>query len=107
MSSVSVDLYAELIIQQSGTADLFSKFTVQGYEIQRTTYDKNGAILGDVLVKMFRSSDDIYFGQTTSNAVTGIYTVTGLENTEYYAIYLKLGSPDVWGTTDDIAPTPT
>ncbi|GAI00666.1 unnamed protein product, partial [marine sediment metagenome] len=52
-----------------------------------------------------KSSDDVYFGQTLSNAVTGQYTVDGLENREYYAIYSKSGAPDVWGTTDDIAPT--
>jgi len=111
----SVDLFAEFEVQHTATKDLFAQFeaqatknlfaeiTVQNYRIQGTTYDKNGAALVSVTVKVFKSQDDSYWGSVTSDAGTGAYDITGLENTDYYLIHRK-GS--VWGTSDDITPSP-
>ena len=55
--------------------------------------------LGNCVVHLFRTSDDVRIGSTTSDG-SGNYSFTVLiDATTYYLVAYKAGSPDVAGTT--------
>jgi hypothetical protein len=83
------------------------------YLIAGTTTDQVGSALGNCIVYLYRTSDDLYIAQTVSNA-TGQFVHYALGGVQYYLVAYKPGSPDVVGTTlntltgtpaDTIAPT--
>lgn len=74
------------------------------YKIEGITKDAQGDVLGGCDVRLHLSSDDGYITYTTSDAVTGAYSFTGLPNNDQrYVIAYKAGTP-VFGTTDNLTP---
>ena len=71
-----------------------TRFTLSGI-----TKDNTGAILGSCVVNVFRTSDNVFIGTTTSDAVTGAYSYSGIGQVDHFEVSYKAGSPDVAGTT--------
>ena len=69
-------------------------FTVSG-----TTRDLGGVALGGCVVSLYRTSDDAFMGEVTSNA-DGTFTLSASDGTlAYYLVAYKAGGTDVMGTT--------
>lgn len=69
------------------------------YVLAGVTKNSSGVIVAGCTVKLFRTSDNAYIGQVTSDG-SGAYTFSGVAGgTNYYLIAYKPGSPDVMGTT--------
>lgn len=66
--------------------------------ITGVTRDSAGAALGSCTVQMFRTSDDAYMGETTSDG-SGNYTLVSPGNFNLYLVAYKAGATDVAGTT--------
>lgn len=66
--------------------------------ITGVTKDSAGAALGSCTVQMFRTSDDAYMGETTSDG-SGNYTLVSPGNFNLYLVAYKAGATDVAGTT--------
>jgi hypothetical protein len=61
------------------------------------TRDRNGTAIGNVTVRAFRTADDVFVGETTSD-FTGSFSVE-VGAGEHYLVGYKAGSPDIAGTT--------
>ena len=68
------------------------------YAISGITKDSAGVALGNCVIKLFRTSDDLESYSTVSDA-NGNYTLPVNNLTQWYAVAYKSGSPDVAGTT--------
>jgi hypothetical protein len=68
------------------------------YSITGVTKDSNGAALATAIVRLYRTADDSYVHQTTSDA-NGNYVIPASQNLQHYCNAYKAGSPDVAGTT--------
>jgi hypothetical protein len=71
----------------------FPSMTISG-----VTRDSAGVPLAACRVELFRSSDDVKVGETTSDG-GGNYTFRVGLGQQYYAIAYQGGSPDLAGTT--------
>ena len=71
-----------------------TKFTLSG-----VTKDSTGAILGSCVVNVFRTSDNLFIGTTTSDSVTGAYSYSGVGQQDHFEVSYKAGATDVAGTT--------
>lgn len=60
--------------------------------------DANGNPLGNCVVKVFRTSDDVLVATTTSDG-SGNWTVYPNQQGNYYFVEYKAGAPDVFGTS--------
>jgi hypothetical protein len=69
------------------------------YRIIGITKDAAGAVLGGCMVKLYRTTDDVYVDYRISDA--GGYYEFGVKDitTSYYLIAYKATAPDVFGTT--------
>lgn len=63
-----------------------------------TTRDGAGAVLGSCIVQGFRTSDDLFAGEMTSDTAGYFEFCTSMTENHYLVAY-KAGSPDVAGTT--------
>jgi hypothetical protein len=63
------------------------------------TRDSTGTILGSCSVDLMRSSDDLKFDGTTSDAAGNFTFKAAQYGTNYYIVAYKPGSPDVAGTS--------
>lgn len=70
------------------------------FSITGTTRDSAGVALGNCVVHLFRTSDDLEMDQVNSDSA-GLYTFSSniSPTLPYYAVAYKAGSPDVAGTT--------
>lgn len=62
------------------------------------TKDSAGAALGSVVVQLFRTSDDAFMGEMTSDG-SGNFTFASPGNFNCYIVAYKAGATDVAGTT--------
>lgn len=70
------------------------------YKITGRTLDSAGAPLGNCVVHLFRTSDDLEMDQTNSDSASFYSFSKNISPTlPYYAVAYKAGSPDVAGTT--------
>lgn len=70
------------------------------FKIAGITKDSTGAALGNCVVEMFRTVDDVRLDRTTSTASGAFeFRSAGLAPNTYYLVAYKVGSPDVAGTT--------
>jgi hypothetical protein len=69
--------------------------------ITGVTRDSSGDILGSCVVKAFVTSTDVLADSTTSDSVTGEYSLTVSAGVEHYLVAYKSGSPDVSGTSQN------
>lgn len=77
------------------------------YKLEGITYDKNGDILGSCECFLFKDNQDntlTFIDYVLSNAVTGVYSFTGLlDNDAQYLVYaVKDNSPHIFDTTDHV-----
>lgn len=70
----------------------------RNYAIEGVTRDTNSAALGTVVVQLFRTTDDSFIEQSTSDA-NGTYQLSTPYSDAHYIVAYKAGSPDVAGTT--------
>jgi len=87
----------------SGTFELNPGFDDQGGQqvkkITGLTLDSTGAVLGSCIVQGFVTSNDVFVGQTTSDA-GGYYELTTIYlGVNHYVVAYKAGVPDVSGTS--------
>ena len=82
----------ELIEPKGGGSN--SRFGVQG-----VTRDVWNAPLGGVLVKLFRTSDDLKVDQIVSDPDGNYLVSTPYYPDAHYIVEYKVGSPDVFGTS--------
>lgn len=69
------------------------------WSVSGVTKDSTGALLGDCVVKLFRTLDDVLVATTTSDAV-GAFTFNVPGNTyEHYVVAYKASAPDVAGVS--------
>lgn len=68
------------------------------YALSGVTKDGTGTPLANVVVQEFRTDDDSYVHQTTSDA-NGAYSLPASNVLPHYLVAYKAGSPDVAGTT--------
>lgn len=73
----------------------FSTYTAT---VSGVTKDSTGAALASVTVQLFRTVDDAYIGETTSNG-SGVYSIASVVSGPFYIVAYKAGAPDVAGTT--------
>jgi len=74
---------------------------VLGYSSQRivgVSRDATGVALGNCVVKVFRTADDVLVASTTSDG-SGNWTAYPNQTGPYYFVEYKAGSPDVFGTS--------
>lgn len=76
------------------TGELSYPYRIRGY-----TLDSNGAILGNVTLNLFRTSDNAWIATTTSDPASGAYDFGVTDNTTAYFIVAYRPSPPVEGTT--------
>lgn len=62
------------------------------------TRDSAGNPLGTCVVQCFRTADDYFIAQTTSDS-SGAFAVVATGTGPFYLVAYKAGSPDVAGTT--------
>lgn len=75
-------------------------FHERNYLLAGTTVDVNGVVLGSVIVKLFNSATDTLVAQTTSDAVTGVWSFVVDKTQLYYTVeYKVLGTGDVYGSS--------
>lgn len=67
--------------------------------ITGVTRDSTGTILGSCMVDLFRTVDDVKVDSYTSDATTGVYTLSAVGPGPFYVVAYKSGAPDVAGTT--------
>ena len=70
----------------------------QLFSISGITKDSAGAALGNCVIKLYRTSDDLESYSTVSDD-SGNYILPVNNLTQWYAVAYKAGSPDVAGTT--------
>ena len=68
------------------------------YVLTGTTRDGVGAVLGACTVQLFRTSDDVYMGDTVSSGA-GAFSLTTTEVGPFYIVAYLVGAPDRAGTT--------
>lgn len=68
------------------------------YGLSGVTRDAAGSPLGTCIVQEFRTADDSYVHQTTSDA-SGNYAIPASNLLQHFLVAYKPGSPDVAGTT--------
>lgn len=67
--------------------------------------DAAGAALGNCRVLIFRTADNAFIGETTSDA-SGNWSVWMLGGGPFFLVEYKVGSPDLAGTSrNDLVPT--
>lgn len=66
--------------------------------ITGTTKDSTGAALGSCTVQLFRTADDSFQSEITSDG-SGNFSFTSPGQFTYYIVAYKAGAPDVAGTT--------
>lgn len=69
------------------------------YQITGITYDSTGVALPSCKVQIYRTADDSYVSDTTSDATTGYYAIPASNVFTHYLVAYLVGSPDVAGTT--------
>jgi len=70
------------------------------------TRDSTGATLGLCRVMIFRTEDNSFVTETTSDA-SGVWSVSLLKGGPFFEVCYKAGSPDVSGTSlNTLAPVP-
>lgn len=67
--------------------------------ISGVTKDSGGSALGGCVVQLFRTDNDQFIAEVTSEATTGAYSFSVANDATYYLVAYKAGSPDVSGTT--------
>ena len=72
-------------------------FEERNFTITDVTKDSAGAALGNCVVKLFRTADDVLEQSTTSDA-SGNYSFAVDKTKQYYCVAYKNGTP-VFGTT--------
>lgn len=77
------------------------------YKLEGTTYDKDASALGSCLCFLFKDNQDdtlTFVDYVLSNASTGAYSFTGLEDNDaqYLVIAWKDDSPHVFDVTDHV-----
>lgn len=72
-------------------------FEERNYTIADITKDSAGEALGNCIVKLFRTEDDV-LEQTTTSDGSGNYSFTVDKTKSYYCVAYKSGTP-VFGTT--------
>lgn len=70
-------------------------------KIKGITRDSSGNPLGYVTVQVFRTSDDLFVSQMTSDAGGYFEAPTPYPSTNHYLVCYKAGSPNVGGTSVD------
>lgn len=68
-------------------------------KIRGTTRDSSGNPLGNCIVQGFRTSDDLYVGEVTSDSAGYFELPTPYSGTNHYLLAYKAGSPDIAGST--------
>lgn len=91
------------IVAGSGATGIFS-FTSpvrgkQQYSVTGVTRDSNGIALGNCVVEIFTTSDDIKFSTQTSDASGNFSFKVPSNGWSFYMVAYLPGSPDVFGTT--------
>lgn len=72
------------------------------FGISGTTRDAYGVPLGSVVVKCYQASTDLLVGYTVSDALAGTFLVTTpFYPDAHYLVFYKVGSPDVFATTQN------
>lgn len=79
---------------QSGESPVFE----YPYSITGVTRDSNGTALGSCRVGLFRTMDDSFVHQVTSDA-SGNYAIPASNLLQHYLVFYKTGSPDVAGSS--------
>lgn len=70
----------------------------QSIRIVGVSRNATGATLGNCVVKVFTTADDVLVASTTSDA-SGNWTAYPNQQGPYYFVEYKAGSPDVFGTS--------
>lgn len=75
--------------------------------IKGQTVDSTGAVAASSIVQAFRTSDDAFAGEVTSNNEDGTFSVpTPYAGVNHYLVAYKPGAPDIGGTTvNTLTPT--
>lgn len=68
------------------------------YAVSGITKDSTGAILPNCVVTLYRTADNTFATQITSDA-NGAYSFPASSELTHYAVAYKVGAPDVAGTT--------
>lgn len=69
------------------------------FQIAGQTKDSTGAALGNCVVDLFRTADDVRIETLTSNADGYFYFKSPVQAATHYVVAYKVGAPDVAGTT--------
>lgn len=64
-----------------------------------TTRDSTGTPLSSCIVQIFRTSDDLFVGQCTSDGAGYFEALTPYSGVAHYLVCYKAGSPDIAGTS--------
>lgn len=84
-----------LLTAHANPAGMHRNFALEG-----VTRDTNSAALGSVVVQLFRTTDNSFIEQSTSD-VNGNYQLSTPYSDAHYIVAYKAGSPDIAGTTVD------
>lgn len=79
---------------------MMSVFTPTSFKISGVTKDSTGAVLGNCVVKMYRTTDNVIIDSVTSDT-NGLFEFrsAAAPPTAYYLVAYKAGGTDVAGTT--------
>lgn len=74
--------------------------------IMGTTKDSVGGTVSGAVVQVFRTSDDLYVGETTSDSNGRYEAGTPHAGLQHYLVAYRAGAPDIAGTTvNTLTPT--
>lgn len=84
--------------------DQWGEFEIVGGESSRVgfvgvTRDEYGSPLGSCVVQLFRTADDLFIMEITSDANGNFLLQSWYTPDAHYIVAYKAGSPDVFGTT--------
>lgn len=68
------------------------------YRLSGVSRDSTGATLGNCRVMIFRTADNVFIMETTSDA-NGDWSVSLMAGGPYFQVEYKIGSPDLAGTS--------
>lgn len=77
-------------------------FTVNGTIPLGLTKDSTGSALGSCRVDLFQSGSNLYLQTTTSDGSGNYSFIVPTNSSKYYVRAYKEGSPNLFGTTDEI-----
>jgi hypothetical protein len=87
------------VASETWAVDISTRGKQCRHKITGVTKDSGGAALGNCVVQLFRTSNDEFIMENTSDLLGNYEVRTPYPGANHYCVAYKQGSPDVTGAT--------